>query len=142
MRLTLNEDYDVGSPSARCHRYNDLLPIPNGDAGVDCNYLIWSDCRIEGRTCGARSREKQRQRLNTQRSNKCRTFIPSSEIGSIGGAAHKLKEVLELRIAAYQGEVHMKQMENTRTSQLYGVVTSMPIKHIMIAIRVAMRVVK
>jgi len=60
----------------------------------------------------------------------------------IGGAAHKLKEVLELRIAAYQGEVQMKQMMNTRTAQLYGVVTFIVITHIMTAIRVAMRVVK
>ena len=41
-----------------------------------------------------------------------------------------------------RARVHMKQMENTRTSQLYGVVTLIPNKHIMIAIRVAMRVVK
>ena len=100
----MNEDHDVDPPSARCHCYNDFLPIPNGDAGVNCNYLIRSDCIIEGRTCGARSREKRRQRSNTQRPKKCQTFIPPSEIGSIGGAAHKLEQVLELRIAAYQGE--------------------------------------
>ena len=39
-----------------------------------------------------------------QRSNKCQTFIPPSEIGNIGGAAHQLEDVLELRIAAYQGD--------------------------------------
>ena len=105
-RLTYNEGYNVDPPSAHCHRYNDLLPIPNGEAGIDCNYLIWSDCRMEGLTCGARSREKRRQRSNMQRSNECHTFISeaSSGIGSIGGAAHHLEDVLELRIAAYQGE--------------------------------------
>ena len=111
--LTLNEEYNVDTPSARCHRYNALLPIPNGEAGIDRICLIRSDYRIEGRTCGARSREKRRQRLNTQRSNKCETFIPSSEIGSTGGAAHHLEEVLELRIAAYQGEGAYELLRST-----------------------------
>jgi hypothetical protein len=44
--LTLDEDCNVDRPHASCYRYDDLLPIPNGDADGDPEYLIRSDRKI------------------------------------------------------------------------------------------------
>jgi hypothetical protein len=44
--LTLDEECNVDPPYASCCRYNDLLPIPNGNAGGDPEYLIRSDRKI------------------------------------------------------------------------------------------------
>ena len=45
-RVTLDEEYNVDPPHASCYPYDDLLPIPNGDADGDPEYLIRSDRKI------------------------------------------------------------------------------------------------
>ena len=105
-----------------------------------------------GRTCGAQSREKRTQWLDTQRAGEyekqeCQTLSPlrlrdRDYCKCIGGFTHKFENGLNLRINAYQVAAHMKQMWHMLTSQLYRAVTLKPTSISITAIKANIRVVE
>ena len=84
--LTLNEEPNVGHPHASRDCYDELVPIPNGDAG-DClgKVVILPQKRRTGRTCGAQSKATRQQRPRTQRSKSTnkRSFLRLNVSGGI-----------------------------------------------------------
>ena len=105
----MNLEYNVDSPSTDCDHYDNLLLVPNGETGSARECPIQSrimESRRTGRTCGARSRERQRQWQDTQRTRdrkkqECQTSFPFS-LGGLEGYTHKLENALSLQIMAYQ----------------------------------------
>jgi hypothetical protein len=74
--LTVNEECKVGHPYTSRNRHDELLPIPNSDAGRnhELNFASgrrWYHPRCRRRrTCGVLSRRKRQQWLGTQRAKK------------------------------------------------------------------------
>ena len=68
--LTLSLGYKAGPPCTNCYCHDDLLHVPNSDAGGAHECPVIEDNWIQGtgHTCGAQSREKQRKWLKMQMS--------------------------------------------------------------------------
>lgn len=43
MVLALDADGNIGKPYTGCNGRNDLVPVPNGDAGSLDEWLVWDD---------------------------------------------------------------------------------------------------
>jgi hypothetical protein len=114
----VNEESTVSRPYTSCDRYDQLVPVPNGDAGGAYERMPMPRGRKlhrpnprRGRTCGVRSREKQQQLSGTLRSNGKKgkrakdQQIVIPQIGCIlgRGHAHENEGDTKLGIVACQG---------------------------------------
>jgi len=70
---TLNHEPNIGHPYASRDHYHEPLPVPYGDAGGTHEQLTAALPYCRGRTCGAQSRARRRQRPSTQRTGKGKT---------------------------------------------------------------------
>ena len=82
---TLNLEYSAGPPQTSYYRYDNLLHVPNGEAGDanECSVVKDDWIRKTGHTFGAQSREKRRQWLEIQRSRKKTEWHNPSSRGSL-----------------------------------------------------------
>ena len=118
-KLTLNGEYNVDPPCAKCYCYDYPLLVPNGDAGGAREWnMVGSPNRGIGRTCGAQSREKRRQRIDNQKTRKERNRVPyilSSEIGGKGGEVVLTSWITigALGSRAVRVRVHIRQKRKT-----------------------------
>lgn len=62
----MNEEYNVGSPHAKCDSYNGPILVPNGDSGGV--YELRKDCHRRKRTFEERSKAKSKRGLGKLRS--------------------------------------------------------------------------
>jgi hypothetical protein len=117
----VSEESKVGHPYTSCDRYDQLFPVPNGDAdgAHERTPIPWGGKshlpkRRRERTCGEGSRERQQQLSGTQGSNEKGVKrakyqqIAISQTGRMckrggGEHAHSSEGDLNLGIVAYQG---------------------------------------
>jgi hypothetical protein len=116
--LTLNLEPNVGYPHASRDCYDDLVPVPNGDADDAHEQLPQEDGHSASNTkqdIHAEHNQKGRSskghvRKDLKKRNYQQIFIPQT--GRIGRHAHKLENGLDLRVIAYQG-VGAHEIEDT-----------------------------